>query len=288
MLETLQSLPLWLFLCFALLLVALAWWQAPRIRPQLIGFGRTQKNKDQLKNAIKYWAWRLLYLCLVMVIALVVESIIWQRSTVVKTEDAEGKLLIQPLPVSYAVKRRLWQIGIKPLPTLISIPAGKFMMGEEEPSYRSQPIHEVSIPQAFLISQHEITFEQYDYFIWQMHETGLKNRPTNNPIDYEYPDDDGWGRHSRPVINVSWNDTQPYLNWLSKETGQKCRLPSEAEWEYVARAGTTSSYPWGNEALHDLANYGKTECCDGFVEGIDKWIHTAPVGSFSKKWVWAI
>ena len=109
MLETLQSIPIWLFLCFALLLVALAWWQAPRIRPQLVGFGNTQPNKDHPQSNLKYWSTRLSYLFYAMVIALVIDSIIRQQSTLVNTVDAEGNNITQAISVSYGVKRRAWQ-----------------------------------------------------------------------------------------------------------------------------------------------------------------------------------
>ena len=84
---------------------------------------------------------------------------------------------------------------------------------------------------------------------------------TPKETDYRYPFDEGWGRDNRPVINVSWWGTQAYANWLSKKINQQCRLPSEAEWEYAARAGTTSIYWWGDVASHERANYGSEECC---------------------------
>ncbi|MEM8920512.1 MAG: formylglycine-generating enzyme family protein, partial [Pseudomonadota bacterium] len=92
--------------------------------------------------------------------------------------------------------------------------------------------------------------------------------------------DEGWGRGSRPVINVDWNDAQAYVRWLSRKTGKTYRLLSEAEWEYSARAGTTTAYWWGDRASHDYANYGKDQCCSGLASGRDEWVNTAPVGRF--------
>ena len=276
MLETLTSFPLWLYLCFALLFLALAWWQAPRICPQLVGYEhlntKASSSKGQAQSNLSYWGQRLFYLFLFMFSLLALESIIWQQSTFVNSQDAEGKKITQAIPMNYAVKHRLWQLGIKPLPTLVSIPAGKFMMGSDT-SRTEQPIHDVSIPQAFHMSQHEVTFEQYDYFIWRMHEAGLKHRSTSESVDYEYPNDEGWGRDNRPVINVSWDDAQYYVNWVSKETGQQCRLPSEAEWEYAARAGTQSKYFWGDDIGTDNANCDR---CGSKWDGKQ----TAPIGSF--------
>ena len=61
------------------------------------------------------------------------------------------------------------------------------------------------------------------------------------------PDDAGWGRDNRPVINVNWNDAKEYVGWLSQKTGKTYRLLSEAEWEYAARAGSTTAYWWGED-----------------------------------------
>ena len=95
------------------------------------------------------------------------------------------------------------------------------------------------------------------------------------------PDDNGWGRGDRPVIRVSWLDAQVYVKWLSARTHNSYRLLSEAEWEYAARAGTSTPYPWGEKASHDFANYGAIEGFGGFAEGRDKWLdETAPTGSF--------
>ena len=112
----------------------------------------------------------------------------------------------------------------------------------------------------FAVGQYEVTFAEYDKFA----------EDTNK----DKPSDKGWGRDNRPVINVSWHDANDYAKWLSKQTGYIYRLPTEAEWAYAARAGTTTHYWWGNDIGTNNAN------CDGCGS---KWDNqkTAPVGSFA-------
>ena len=121
------------------------------------------------------------------------------------------------------------------------------------------PVHPVTISRPFALSRHEVTFDEYDRFA----------AATGRVL----PDDEGWGRGHRPVLNLSWEDAQAYVSWLSSETGVRYRLPSEAEWEYAARAGTETAYSWGNEIGSNRAN-----CYRCGSQWDDEM--TAPVGSF--------
>jgi len=155
--------------------------------------------------------------------------------------------------------------GGKNAPSMIRIPAGSFTMGDDS-NMHSAPAHKVTINKPFAISKYEITFAEYDFFAQSV------NRP--------FPGDNGWGREDRPVIHVSWDDAVAYAQWLSKTTGKKFRLPTEAEWEYVARANTTSNYWWGD---NEQDAKGKANCrrgCSSNYSGLFG-SKTAPVGSYT-------
>ncbi len=146
-------------------------------------------------------------------------------------------------------------------PEMVVIPTGRFQMGclsnDDDCLSDEQPVHPVTIARPFAVSVHEVTFEDYDRFTYP------------NKVD-----DEGWGRGRRPVINVSWDDAKEYVTWLSSETGAEYRLLSEAEWEYAARAGSTTKYSWGNAIGTNRANCYTDNCGDS-------WEFTAPVGSFA-------
>lgn len=141
----------------------------------------------------------------------------------------------------------------------IRIKAGSFMMGDiySKGMKFERPSHKVTL-KPFYIGRFEVTFEQYDRFC-----TATKRAKA---------DDEGWGRGNRPVINVTWKDAVAYADWLSKKSGKKIRLPTEAEWEYAARAGKSSPYWWGHSPGVNLAN-----CSDCLTV---KPTGTMPVGSF--------
>lgn len=146
-------------------------------------------------------------------------------------------------------------------PEMIWISAGRFRMGDIQAKGHpdEQPVHEVSVNR-FAIGRYEVTFAEYDRFATA---TG-RNKPNDN----------GWGRGKMPVINISWEDAITYTKWLSQQTGKQYRLPTEAEWEYVARAGTKTAYWWGNQVESNQAN------CDGCGSDWDN-DRTTEVGSFS-------
>ena len=148
-------------------------------------------------------------------------------------------------------------------PEMVVVPKGEFLMGSPPGQGRrsERPQHKVVIARTLAVSRFEVTFSQWDACM------------AHGGCTY-HPDDRGWGRGALPVTDVSWNDARQYLQWLSKQTGREYRLLSEAEWEYVARAGSTSTYPWGSELGENRAN-----CPGAGTKWEDK--QPAPVGSFA-------
>ncbi|MBM3566501.1 MAG: formylglycine-generating enzyme family protein [Alphaproteobacteria bacterium] len=160
-----------------------------------------------------------------------------------------------PLPAAGTVIR-----DCPECPEVVVVPAGIFMMGSPKGGKNERPVRPVRVPKPFAIGKYEVTFEQWD----------ACRRAKACAAD---PDDHLWGRDRRPVMNVDFPSVGQYIVWLSRKTGRAYRLPSEAEWEYAARAGATTEFPWGDELIPGRAN-----CRDCGSEWGEKG--TAPVGSF--------
>ena len=171
---------------------------------------------------------------------------------------------------------------------MVSIPGGTFRMGDlsGEGALAELPAHSVTVP-AFRLGKYEVTVGQFRRFV---EATGYRTdaeRDTGGAAGCDTYTGDSWdwtaGRSWRnpgfsagddhPVTCVNWNDAQAYVEWLSAETGGHYRLPTEAEWEYAARAKSTTKYNWGNDIGSNRAN------CDGCGSRWDDE-QTAPVGSF--------
>ena len=149
-------------------------------------------------------------------------------------------------------------------PTMVMVSPGSFRMGcvsGRDCFDNEVPLRDVRIERAFALSKYEITYDDYDRFTQV-----TRRRRAEKPPD--------WQRGARPVVNVSWDDAVAYTQWLSAETRHRYRLPTEAEWEYAARAHTDTAYSWGNETADGHAN-----CADCDIEPDRRG--TTRVGSFA-------
>ncbi|MGB6537892.1 MAG: SUMF1/EgtB/PvdO family nonheme iron enzyme [Xanthobacteraceae bacterium] len=155
-------------------------------------------------------------------------------------------------------------------PEMIVVPAGSYTMGapateSHAPGYVLDiPQHTVTFAKAFAVSKYDVTFADWDACVAGGGCNGYK------------PNDQRWGRGPQPVINVSWDDAQAYVVWLSQVSGKTYRLLSEAEYEYAARAGTTTMYAWGDDIK---LNGQAMAVCNGCGSKWDSR-QPAPVGSF--------
>lgn len=152
-------------------------------------------------------------------------------------------------------------------PEMVVVPPGDFVMGSSQKERDAlgvdplfdrmeSPQHKVTIGYSFAVSRYEITFDEWDACVADGGCAGYR------------PSDDAWGRGRRPVIHIDYANAMSYVEWLSRKTGQRYRLLSEAEWEYAARAGTTTWFIFGNAADPEKANFGNN---------LDR---TVPVGSY--------
>ncbi len=147
-------------------------------------------------------------------------------------------------------------------PPMAVVPAGRFVMGDAKAHAGAEkPEVTVTIPRPFALGRTEVSFDQ-----WQ---ACVDDGACRGDLD-----DHGWGRGSRPAINMTWDDAAAFTAWVGKRSGLTCRLPAEAEWEYAARAGTTTGFWWGN-----AAGTGNANCrdCQG---GTDHPYGSRPAASF--------
>jgi formylglycine-generating enzyme required for sulfatase activity len=142
-------------------------------------------------------------------------------------------------------RREVWDVP--EAPKMVVIPRGSFLMGSPatEPGHypTESPQHLVTIDHDYAVGKYPVTFDEWDACVL---EGGCKGYT---------PFDEHWGRGARPVINVSWDDAQAYVTWLSEKTGHRYRLLSEAEWEYADRAGTTTPFSTGETITPRQADF---------------------------------
>ena len=152
---------------------------------------------------------------------------------------------------------------------MVDIPGGSFVMGsaQGQGQDRERPARTVQV-RPFRLARFPVTLEQFRLFILLGgHDIGGCSGDRN----WEHPGFDQGPDH--PVVCVNHGDAEAFVRWLNAETGGGYRLPTEAEWEYAARAGTTTAYPWGDSMQPRRANCRESDCQDGFA-------NTSPVGSF--------
>ena len=127
------------------------------------------------------------------------------------------------------------------------MPEGSFVMGSNDGEFDEKPIHRVSIAKPFAVGKYEV--------MWDEWEACVADATCDNGPVTEAGGDNGWGKDRRPVVEVSWHDANNYVAWLNaKVPDNPYRILSEAEWEYAARAGTTTQYHWGDEFDLSQAN----------------------------------
>jgi len=209
-----------------------------------------------------------------------IEQVVFEQTTV------RNFIASQVRPLSAETERALkpaasFRECLKTCPEMVVVPAGSFLMGSPETEkgrYTSEgPVHPVTIAKPFAVAKFTVTWDEWELCVAMR---GCDGRPTG-PADF--------GKGNRPVINVTWDQAQSYVAWLSRMTGKPYRLLTEAEWEYAARGVTSKdashlAYPWGDDDICKHANLadksfagrytGEAVSCD------DKWVNTAPVGSF--------
>jgi formylglycine-generating enzyme required for sulfatase activity len=211
------------------------------------------------------WVWCGLMLLAAVLMGFVGDAYYWTRK--------------HDLPLDSMLTLQRFRMGYGALPEMVTVPAGSFDMGEQDkkfvaqlgpdqlPEFGAPGVH-VQIGNSFSIGKYEVTYEQFDYYVWSQHRAGR--------LEIAFPPTEKGGRGQRPVVNVYPIEASGYAKWLGQRTQKNCRLPTEAEWEYAARGGisTETGYPWGNEVGSNHAN------CRHCGSAWDNK-QSAPVGSFA-------
>lgn len=182
-------------------------------------------------------------------------------------EDAEVSRALAPADTAIGAGTEFSDCDV--CPVMVVVPAGNFTMGSpaSERFRGAEPQHEVTIAEPFAAGKFEITFDEWEACV------------AEGGCDSYLPEDHGWGRGDRPVVQVSYDLAQLYLAWLREKTGQPYRLLSETEWEYAARAGAETTFSFGETITSDLANYDARTGYNGGPTG-EYREQTMPVGSF--------
>lgn len=213
---------------------------------------------------------------------------------------SEQQSIDQPLDLP---AQRTVELGDGVKLELVLIPAGSLVMGDDNGLDDEKPAHKVTITNPFYLGRCEVTVEQFrrfveatDYATDAEKGTGFQgafgwDRET---MDFKMNEEYSWRKtgfaqtDSHPVLNVSWNDAMEFCNWLSHKESATYRLPTEAEWEYACRAGTTTRYYHDNdsEGIDKVANVADAEFKSQFpeleavIKDSDGYAYTSPVGSF--------
>ena len=186
---------------------------------------------------------------------------------------------------------------------MVLIPVGSFAMGDNGGLDDERPVHKVTIGKPFYLGQYEVTVEQFHRFVEATGYATDAEKGTgfqgafgwnSDTLEFKMNDEYSWRStgfsqsDTHPVVNVSWNDAMAFCKWLSSKEGKTYRLPTEAEWEYACRAGTTTRYSHGNDAEESVkvGNLADAEFetqfpdLEGVIKASDGYAYTSPAGSF--------
>ncbi|MHB8861902.1 MAG: formylglycine-generating enzyme family protein [Pirellulaceae bacterium] len=206
-------------------------------------------------------------------------------------------------PSAAPVVQKTIELGGEVRLEMVLIPAGSFDMGGDGGGDDELPVHKVTIAKPFYLGRYEVTVEQFRRFV---EETGYATDAEKgtgfqgafgwdrDTKDFKMNDKYSWRStgfaqsDSDPVVNVSWNDAMEFCTWLGRKEGSTYRLPTEAEWEYACRAGTTTRYYYGDDA-EGVAKVGNVADAEfetqfpelkGVIKASDGYAYTSPAGKF--------